>query len=150
MSTEPDKLRDLFHEEGRRLTPQRRLVLLTLEASDQHLDAEALYDRVRLRDPDISLATVYRSLRVLREMGLVEEHSLGEGHSHYEAPRSSPHFHFICRRCGDVIEFDTPLVEQAAAELARQLGVRVTSAHLRLGGTCQPCRSQTRNHQTDA
>jgi Fe2+ or Zn2+ uptake regulation protein len=150
MSTEADTLRELFREEGRRLTPQRRLVLRTLEESDQHLDAEALHDRVKVHDPDISLATVYRSLRVLKEMGLVEEHSLGEGHSHYEAPRSGPHYHFVCLRCGDVIEFDTPLVEQAAADLMRSRGVRVSSAHLRLSGLCQSCQSRERNRHKHA
>jgi len=150
MSSEVETLRDLFHGEGRRLTPQRRLVLQVLESSDRHLDAEAIHDRARIHDPDISLATVYRSLHVLGELALVEEHSLGEDHSHYEAPRSSPHYHFVCLRCGEVIEFDTPLVERAAADLAKTHAVQVSSAHLRLSGLCGSCRSQPRNHHTDA
>jgi Fe2+ or Zn2+ uptake regulation protein len=142
MSTEVDHLRDLFHGEGRRLTSQRRLVLEALEASVTHLDAEALHDQVKSCDPDISLATVYRTLNVLKEMGLVEEHRLGEGHSHYEAARSSPHYHFICAQCGKVIEFDTPLVGQAAVQLSEREGVQVTDAHLRLSGYCSACRDE--------
>ena len=136
MGTEFDQLRSLFRDEGRRLTSQRRLVLEALEASVTHLDAEALHDRVKSRHPDISLATIYRTLNVLKEMGLVEEHSLGEGHSHYEAARSSPHYHFVCIRCGKVIEFDTPSVDHAAAQFSEREGVQVTDAHLRLSGYC--------------
>lgn len=145
MSSPSDTLRDLFHEEGLRLTPQRRLVLRVLQSSDRHLDAEALYARVRAEDPDISLATVYRTLRVLKEIGLVEEHSLGEGHSHYEAPRESPHYHFVCTRCGHVLEFDSPYVELATAELEERHGLRVESAHLRLSGLCRSCQASSRS-----
>ena len=149
MSTEVDHLRDLFHGQGRRLTQQRRLVLEELEASTQHLDAEALHDRVKPRDPDVSLATVYRTLNVLKEMGLVEEHRLGEGHSHYEAARSNPHYHFVCVKCGDVTEFDTPFVRRAAAELAERDGVQITDAHLRLSGYCRACISNLGEHRSD-
>ena len=149
MSTEVDHLRDLFHGEGRRLTQQRRLVLEELAGSTQHLDVEALHDRVKARDPDISLATVYRTLNVLKEMGLVEERGLGEGHSHYEAARSNPHYHFVCVRCGEVIEFDTPFVRQAAAQLAERHGVLITDAHLRLSGYCRACRTELGEHRSD-
>jgi Fur family ferric uptake transcriptional regulator len=145
-----DGLRDLFREEGRRLTQQRRLVLQELESSDTHLDAEALHDRVKVHDPDVSLATVYRTLHVLKQMGLVEEHSLGEGHSHYEASRSAPHYHFICLECGKVIEFDTPLVEEAATELAELHGVVVQDAHLRVSGLCQSCQRVTGSDRSNA
>ena len=80
MDESTDHLRDTFRATGRRLTSQRRLILGVLEESDVHLDAETLFVRAKTRDPDISLATVYRTLAVLKEMGLVEEHSLGEEH----------------------------------------------------------------------
>ena len=144
MDSEHEVLRDLLHGEGRRLTRQRGLVLQILESSDRHLDAEAIHDRVKLQDPDISLATVYRAVRVLRELGLIEEHSLGEDHSHYESPRNSPHYHFVCLRCGKVIEFDTPLVERAASDLTQSHGVQVKNAHLRLSGLCGSCQPQSR------
>ena len=112
MSDLGERLQDALRLAGRRLTPQRRLILQVLEESDGHLDADALYDRVKARDPDVSLATVYRTLAVLREIGLVEECRLGEDHGHYEAVRAEPHYHFACLRCGKVIEFDTSLVAQ--------------------------------------
>ena len=135
-----ERLQDALRSAGRRLTPQRRLILQVLEESNGHLDADALYDRVKARDPDVSLATVYRTLAVLREIGLVEEHRLGEGHGHYEAVRQEPHYHFTCLRCGKVIEFDTSLVARVEQELCEREGVRVTSTHLHVSGYCTQCR----------
>ena len=139
MDRSRDQLRAVFHAAGRRLTPQRRLILEVLERSDGHLDAEALHDRVKLEDPDISLATVYRTLAVLKEMELVEEHRLGEGHSHYEPVRDDPHYHFICLGCGKVIEFDTRLVAKIEQELIQREGIQVAETHLRLSGYCAQC-----------
>lgn len=139
-----DRFEEALRASGRRLTHQRRLILQVLEESDEHLDAEALHARVRLRDDDISLATVYRTLSVLKEMDLIEEHRLGEGHSHYEAVRGQPHYHFVCLRCGKVIEFDAPLVDRIEQQLCDRKGVRVTRAHLRLMGYCAQCREEVK------
>ena len=140
MSGSGERLQDALRAAGRRLTSQRRLILQVLEESNGHLDADALHDGVKARDPDVSLATVYRTLAVLREIGLVEEHRLGEDHGHYEAVRQEPHYHFTCLRCGKVIEFDTSLVAQVEQDLREQEGVRVTSTHLHVSGYCAQCR----------
>lgn len=142
MSEPKDHLRDLFRTAGRRLTRQRHLILDVLEHSDGHLDADALHDQVKIRDPGISLATVYRTLAVLKEMGLVEEHRLGEEHGHYEPVRNGPHYHFTCLGCGKVIEFDTPLVTQVEQGLREREGVQVTGAHLHLSGYCAQCQTK--------
>jgi Fe2+ or Zn2+ uptake regulation protein len=139
MTISLDHLRDTFHAKGRRLTSQRRLILGVLEESGGHLDAETLFVRARTRDPDVSLATVYRTLAVLKEMGLVEEHNLGEEHSHYEAVRDQPHYHFVCLNCGKVIEFDAPLMGRIVREMGEQEGVCITDVHLRLSGYCVQC-----------
>jgi Fe2+ or Zn2+ uptake regulation protein len=141
MDNSGNRLQRALRASGRRLTSQRQLVLQVLEESDGHLDADALYARVKARDPGISLATVYRTLAVLREMGLVEENRLGQDHGHFEAVREGPHYHFTCLRCGKVIEFDTPLMAQVAQALGEQHGVRVTSTHLHLSGYCAQCRA---------
>jgi Fe2+ or Zn2+ uptake regulation protein len=132
-------LRDTFHATGRRLTSQRRLILDMLEECDRHLDAETLFVQAKARDPDISLATVYRTLAVLKEMGLVKEHSLGEEHSHYEAVRGEPHYHFVCLGCGEVIEFDAPLMTQIEKDVSEREGACITDANLRLSGYCARC-----------
>lgn len=127
---------------GYRLTRQRRVVMEVLEQSHEHLDAEAVHHQAQARDPQISLATVYRTLALLKQVGLVEEHRLGEEHAHFEAAPETPHYHFTCLRCGRVIEFDAPQVTEAARELARQEGVQITDCHLFLSGYCAQCRSQ--------
>jgi Fe2+ or Zn2+ uptake regulation protein len=141
MGVAREHLRDTFREAGRRLTAQRCLVLEVLEDSDEHLDAESLYDRAKVHNADISLATVYRTLAVLKEMGLVEEHRLGKEHAHYEPVRNGPHYHFTCLSCGKVIEFDTSLVTQIEQELSAREGVRVTGSHLHLSGYCARCQN---------
>jgi Fe2+ or Zn2+ uptake regulation protein len=135
-------LREAFRKTGRRLTSQRRLILDILTESDEHLEADAVHERARNRAPGLSLATVYRTLAVLTELDLVEEHRLGEGHSHYEAVREEPHYHFTCQQCGKVIEFDAPLVGEIKRGLCKRMGFRVTRTHLHLTGTCKECRSQ--------
>lgn len=135
-------LRETLHTSGRRLTRQRRLVLQVLEESREHLDAEKLYDQAVSLDPNISLATVYRTLAILKEMGLVEEHRLGEAHAHFEATRSTPHYHFTCIACGRVIEFDAPQVAEVLERLSKQRGLQVTGAHLLVTGRCTCCQDE--------
>jgi Fe2+ or Zn2+ uptake regulation protein len=139
MSEPGDSLRRTFHEAGLRLTSQRRLILDVLRDSDEHLEADAVHERAKRHAPALSLATVYRTLALLKKMGLVEEHRLGEGHSHYEAVQEQPHYHFTCQRCGKVIEFDTPLVAEVKRELFGRRGIHVTMAHLHLAGYCRDC-----------
>jgi len=142
MSEPRGYLQDVFRSAGRRMTTQRRLILDVLERSEAHLDAEALHDRARQHNPDVSLATVYRTLAVFKEMGLVEEHRLGEEHGHFELVQDRPHYHFTCLSCGRVIEFDAPLVAQIEQELSEREGVRVTDAHLHLSGYCARCQEE--------
>ena len=142
MKRKRDHLHETFRQAGRRLTHQRRLILEILQGSEDHLEAHELYAKVRSRDPDVSLATVYRTLSVLREMGLVEQHLLGEEHGHFEAAGENRHYHFTCVGCGKVIEFDAEAVEQAIRGLSIQEGARVTDAHLHLSGYCAQCQAQ--------
>jgi Fe2+ or Zn2+ uptake regulation protein len=120
---------------------QRRLILDVLKDSEEHLEADAVHDRAKKQAPGLSLATVYRTLALLKEMGLVEEHRLGEGHSHYEAMQEEPHYHFTCQCCDKVIEFDTSLVAEINHELSEREGIQVTTAHLHLTGYCRECQN---------
>ncbi|MEW5873398.1 MAG: transcriptional repressor [Chloroflexota bacterium] len=131
--------REAIQSSGLRMTRQRQLVLEVLEESRQHLDAEAIHDRVRARDPRVGLATVYRTLALLKEIGLVEEHRLGEEHGHFEAVADAPHYHFTCLKCRRVIEFEAPLVDQVIGELVERHGIQVVEAHLNVSGYCAAC-----------
>ena len=133
------RMAEALRSSGYRLTRQRRLLLEVLEESQEHLDAESLHDRAKARDPNVSLATVYRTLGVLKEAGLVEEHRLGEEHAHFEAVQETPHYHFTCLRCGRVTEFDAPQVAHVVQELSGREGVHVAEVHLFLSGYCAEC-----------
>ena len=126
---------------GRRVTAQRQTVLDVVEGSARHLDAQAIYQLARVRDHGISLATVYRTLAVLKDMGLVEQSYLARDHAreHYEPVGSPEHYHFTCLGCHEVIEFKSARVMQMTAELNREVGVRVAHVCICLEGYCRAC-----------
>src|SRR3970040_179394 len=131
---------------GHRITPQRQIVLEVVETSAEHLDAEAIYQRAREKDPNISLATVYRTLTVLKDRGLIEQRYLARNHAreHYEPVGAPEHYHFTCLGCRKVIEFQSPRVPQMTTELHRDLGVEVAHACICLEGYCQTCAAKRR------
>jgi len=138
-----------IHSLGYRLTPQRRLVMEILEESQEHIDAEWLFIQAKRRDPNISLATVYRSLALLKEAGLVQEHHLGEDHGHFETAGAGPHYHFTCLKCGRVIEFEAPQVKTMVDVLGESKDLQVTQIQLHLSGYCSNCRPGKGNEKRD-
>ena len=134
-------LTESLHTSGRRLTRQRQLVMQVLQDNPGHLEVEAVYALAKASDPHISLPTVYRTLAVLKEMRLVEDHTLGEDHAHFEAVPETPHYHFTCQKCGRVIEFDAPQVKRVVRDLSEREGLQVAKVHLLLSGYCAKCRT---------
>ncbi len=122
------------------LTRQRQLVLEIIRESKGHLDADALYRKAKARNPKIGLATVYRSLALLRDAKLVQEHRLGENHAHFEPAGNSLHHHFTCLKCGRVVEFRSPQVMQAARAFGRREGLQIADVRLDVTGYCAACR----------
>ena len=131
--------------QGRRITAQRRLVLDVIENSEEHLDAEAIYRRAHAKDERISLATVYRTLAVLKEMGLVTQRYLASGHEreYYEPVGAPEHYHFTCRQCGKAVEFQSRHVDRLRIELQQRLGIQITQACVCLEGFCATCAAAT-------
>lgn len=126
-------------DHGHRLTSQRRLVLEIINESQSHLDVETIYLQAKQRDNRISLATVYRSLALLKEIGLIVEHSLGEDHAHFETAQQQPHYHFTCEKCGRVIEFNAPEIEKIIRTLSRTRNFEIKEVHFFLSGICDAC-----------
>jgi Fe2+ or Zn2+ uptake regulation protein len=126
---------------GRRITAQRKVVLEVISASEEHLDAEAVYARARKRDPKISLATVYRTLAVLKTEGLVEQRYVARSHEreYYEPVGAREHYHFTCRKCGQAVEFESTRVQEMRFEVQQSLGAEVTGACVCLEGICHSC-----------
>jgi len=123
-------------------TPQRRLLLDTLREAKGHLDARDLYRSAAEKDPRISLATVYRNLRLFKELGLVQERRLDEVHCCYEIRGATEHYHMVCTACGRVMEFESSLVSDLVAEVQRNSGFDVARAVLYLEGYCPKCKGK--------
>jgi Fur family ferric uptake transcriptional regulator len=127
---------------GHPLTAQRRLLLDLLREAEGHIDAKDLYRRASARDEAISPATVYRSLKLFKELGLIEERRLGKVRCCYEIKRSAEHQHLVCQGCGRVMEFETPLVGELVDAIQREHGFRVSKVELYLEGYCEQCRGE--------
>lgn len=140
MISEETTLASILRRAGKRVTQQRLLVLRAMRQSDGHLDADQIYQVARREAPSLSLSTVYRTINVLKEAGLIEELRLGEEHYHYELRAEGDHHHLVCRSCGKVIEFDCPFSDELLSCLGDEHGFEITDVRLSLMGTCAECR----------
>ncbi len=126
-----------------RVTPQRVLLLEIIRDSAGHLDADAIYRLARDRHPRLSLSTVYRTLSLLKEMGLVRELDFDEEHHHYELcdTRECKHYHLYCLECGTIIEFESPLVKALTDQLAQDYAFEIADCQVAVSGVCARCRA---------
>ena len=119
-------------DKGLRMTDQRRVIARVLSDAADHPDAEELYRRASSIDPHISIATVYRTVKLFEDAGIIERHDFREGRARYEQMRDSHHDHLINLRDGKVIEFTSEEIEKLQAEIARQLGYKLVDHRLEL------------------
>jgi Fur family ferric uptake transcriptional regulator len=117
---------------GMRMTDQRRVVARVLSASADHPDVEELYRRCAKVDDRISIATVYRTVKLFEDSGIIERHDFREGRARYEQIPDTHHDHLINLRTGEVIEFRSEEIEKLQAEVARRLGYRLVDHRLEL------------------
>ena len=125
---------------GQRRTNQRRLILDILRQAGGHLDADEIYRLAKEKEPRLSLSTVYRSLRLFKELGLVEERHFGGEHHHYEAKGEREHHHLVCLGCGLVVEFECPFTESMKEGVRQQSGFEVIGTDVHMVGYCERCR----------
>ncbi|WP_341365639.1 Fur family transcriptional regulator [Yoonia sp. BS5-3] len=119
---------------GLRMTEQRRTIAGVLEEADDHPDVEELYKRASSADPRISLATVYRTVKLFEESGILEKHEFGDGRARYETADRDHHDHLINMQTGEVIEFVDPEIEALQERIAAKLGYRLMGHRLELYG----------------
>ena len=139
--TAQSNLDETLHATGRRLTAQRALVLKIIEESKDHLDVETIWQRANEIQTQLNLATVYRTLAVLKEMGFVQQRYFARDHKRevYESALKPEHFHFTCLGCGEIVEFETTRIQQARTELSEEVGVGITHACVCFEGYCSRC-----------
>lgn len=124
----------LCAEKGLRITEQRRVIARVLSEAEDHPDVERLHERSSAIDPGISIATVYRTVRLFEEAGILERHDFGDGRARYEAAPEAHHDHLIDVETGNVIEFVDPELEQLQRQIAEKLGFRLVDHRMELYG----------------
>ena len=130
----PDTIISRCEAKGLRMTDQRRTIADVLETSDDHPDVEELYARATGRDPRISIATVYRTVKLFEEAGILEKHEFGDGRARYEDAERDHHDHLIDMNSGEVIEFVDSEIEALQERIALKLGYRLKGHRLELYG----------------
>ena len=134
--------RDMIGElskQGYRLTPQRMMILSAIENSDNHISAEEIYAQVVAKYPDVNISTVYRTLELLKRLGLVTETDMGEGRVRYHPAEKGHHHHLVCQECGAIIDLDESLLASLKSALLREYKFSADLRHLAIFGRCINC-----------
>lgn len=124
----------LCAQRGLRITDQRRVIARVLSESSDHPDVDKLYARATAIDPGISIATVYRTVRLFEEAGILDRHDFGDGRARYEAAPEAHHDHMIDVETGKVLEFVDPELEALQRQIAEKLGYRLVDHRMELYG----------------
>jgi len=130
---------ETLREQGYRLTPQRLMILSAIHASNRHISAEEIYAQVCANYPNVNISTVYRTLELLKELGLVTETDLGGGKFRYHSVEKGHHHHLICRKCGRIFELDEAVLNPIEGTILRKYGFKADLSHLAVFGNCVQC-----------
>ena len=140
----PGRLQAELMARGLRMTRQRRIILGVIETAKQHLDAAQILRKAHQLDASIDRVTVYRTLKLLKRHGLVDEldllHLQGDKH-YYERRPQRDHLHMACLRCGKVLEFESHLFERLKGQIERECRFHIAITRVEIGGYCAGCRS---------
>jgi Fur family ferric uptake transcriptional regulator len=133
-------LTDRLREKGYRLTPQRLMILAAIESRQDHISAEEIYARVAAGYPHVNISTVYRTLELLKKLGMVYEIDLGEGRIRYHAEGSGHHHHLVCQNCGKLIDINESALSSLKNTLSRDYNFQAELRHVAIFGLCEDCR----------
>jgi len=125
-------IEEACHAKGMRMTDQRRVIARVLTAADDHPDVEELHRRAVAIDDNISISTVYRTVKMFEDAGIIARHEFGDGRSRYEPVPDEHHDHLIDLRSGRVVEFRSEEIERLQEEIARRLGYQIVGHRLEL------------------
>ena len=128
----PSRIEQLCIDKGLKMTEQRRVIARVLSEAADHPDVEAVHHRAAAIDPKISIATVYRTVRLFQEASILERHDFGDGRARYEEAPSEHHDHLIDLQSGRVIEFKNEAIEKLQREIASTLGYKLVDHRLEL------------------
>lgn len=137
---QPMDMSSRLSELGYRLTPQRLMVVKAVEEADSHISAEEIYLQIRARYPYMNISTVYRTLELLSELGLVTETDMGDGRVRYHSIGKGHHHHLVCQKCGEIIDVEESMLSPLRGEIEQRYGFKVNMKHLAFFGLCSKCR----------
>lgn len=126
-------------KKGYRLTPQRIMVVEALHSVESHISAEEIFSKLKEKYPYANISTVYRTLELLKELGLAAEIEIGDGIARYHAREHSKHHHLICNKCGKTIELPEADLQPLTESLIARYRFKADMSHLALFGLCQGC-----------
>ena len=133
-------------EKGYKLTPQRIMVLEILHEAEGHITAPEIYDRIRIKYPGINKSTIYRTIELLKETGLVTETKFGgDNKLHYHHTEKGHHHHLICQKCGKIIDLDEDVLFPLKDTLKSKYSFNAELRHLAIWGHCLNCKSGNAN-----
>ena len=130
---------------GHRLTPQRVAVLRILATSEGHPSVEQIYDQIVVQFPTTSLATVYKTVTLLKGVGEVLELGFADGSNRYDGKRPYPHPHLICTHCGEIRDLEAPALSELVQQVSQDVGYQITSHRLDFYGLCPRCQANDRS-----
>ena len=137
---QPGDIVSKLTEQGYRLTPQRIMILSAIENSHDHISAEEIYAQVTTKYPNVNISTVYRTLELLKRLGLVTETDLGGGRVRYHPAEKGHHHHLVCQECGAIIDLDESVLSSVKDVLLREYGFIADLRHLGIFGRCVNCK----------
>jgi len=136
---QPGRIVNKLNELGYRLTPQRVMILSAIENSENHISAEEIYAQIAAKYPQVNISTVYRTLELLKRLGLVTETDLGGGRVSYHPADRGHHHHLVCQECGAIIDLDEAVLASLKDTLLREYKFIADLRHLAIFGRCTKC-----------
>jgi Fur family ferric uptake transcriptional regulator len=133
------KAKQVLNDRGLRVTNQRTLIFEAIRHSHGHVDADEVYRNIHRKQPRISLSTVYRTLQRFKELGLIDELHFAQEHHHYELKPAVGHYHLVCLECGQIIEFEYPLVSLVKKNVPEAQTFKITGSEITFTGYCSKC-----------
>jgi Fur family ferric uptake transcriptional regulator len=134
---------DKLRQRGYRITPQREMIVDALAHCEDHMTAEEIYAITRSRSKALNLATVYRTLDLLVDVGLISRADLGNGRIMYTSDQHGPHLHLVCRQCGKAVGADSALLASFEEQLHAGYGFVADLQHLCISGLCESCQANS-------
>ena len=143
MQLKSNKLIQELQTRGMRVTPQRAIIFDAIEKLDGHITAEDIFAEVQQANPFISLATVYRTLELLQDLGLVTPTNLGGSQTYFALREHGSHHHLVCQECGKIEEFSDDLLNSLRVDLAREYRFNAQISHMSIFGLCRACQENS-------